>query len=774
MISGIQLLRSVGQFDYVPAGAIAIDRYALAYAENGRGKTTLTAILRSLATGDPLPVRERRRLGAANPPHVVLRCSTGQTPAIFENGVWNRTFPEIVIFDDRFVDENVCSGLSVEPGHRKNLHELVIGAQGVALNRSLQVLVREIEEHNAVLRNLVAAIPAAGREGLSIDEFCELPAVRDIDAQIETAARTLAAAKHQDEVRDTPAFDVLDLPAFDTAVVSETLDLALPNLEAAAAARVQEHFRDIGEGGEPWIADGMDRVARADGGNESCPFCAQNLAGSGLIVHYREYFSRAYEQLKGHIAQTLNEVGRAHPRDVPGRFERSLRIAVERRQFWSQFCEVPEIALQTEHLMAEWHASRDGVIGALAAKQAAPLDRMQLPEPVRASAARFAEGLAIVRALNEELQRANAAIGVIKQRAAAGDSAAAERMLTRLRATRARHTPETNERCLHYLEARAAKAATEARRDETQRELERYRAREFPQYENAINTYLRLFNAGYRVTQVTPADTRGGPTCNYAVSINDIPIPISSGGVMPGEPAFKSTLSSGDRSTLALAFFFAALDRDPNLAAKVIVIDDPPTSLDEHRSLATVQQLRRLGERASQVIVLSHDRALLSRIWKGIDQAHCTAIKLEREGNGSNIVPWDITGDTVTEHDRNHALLRSYLQAGGGIDSREVASAIRPVLEAFLRVAYPEHFPPRDGAMGQFRGLCRRNLGTAAEILNLPEIQELDDLVEYGNLFHHNTNPAYQNVIINDAQLSGYVGRALSFTTRSPLLRAGG
>jgi len=71
-------------------------------------------------------------------------------------------------------------------------------------------------------------------------------------------------------------------------------------------------------------------------------------------------------------------------------------------------------------------------------------------------------------------------------------------------------------------------------------------------------------------------------------------------------PAFRNTLSSGDRNTLALAFFFASLDQDPQLAQKIVVIDDPMTSLDEHRALTTVQEMRRLVPRVSQVIVLSH------------------------------------------------------------------------------------------------------------------------------------------------------------------------
>ena len=75
MIRRISLLRNIGQFDSVDAAAnIDLARLVLIYAENGRGKTTLAAVLRSLGTGDPIPINERHRLAAAHPPKVVLEC----------------------------------------------------------------------------------------------------------------------------------------------------------------------------------------------------------------------------------------------------------------------------------------------------------------------------------------------------------------------------------------------------------------------------------------------------------------------------------------------------------------------------------------------------------------------------------------------------------------------------------------------------------------------------------------------------------------------------
>src|SRR5712692_12040588 len=111
MINRLRLLRNIGSFDSVAEGAnIPLARLTLVYAENGRGKTTLAAILRSLATGDPIPIAERRRLAAQHPPHVVLDCDGGPPTAMFQNNAWNRTPPNLVVFDDLLVDQNVYSG----------------------------------------------------------------------------------------------------------------------------------------------------------------------------------------------------------------------------------------------------------------------------------------------------------------------------------------------------------------------------------------------------------------------------------------------------------------------------------------------------------------------------------------------------------------------------------------------------------------------------------------------------------------------------------------
>jgi wobble nucleotide-excising tRNase len=767
MIHRLRLFRNIGQFDSVDsASSIDLQRLTLIYGENGRGKTTLVAVLRSLKTGDPVPITERRRLASQHPPHVVLGCDGAPVESIFQGGQWNRTYPDLLIFDDVFVDENVHSGLAIAAEHRQKLHEVVLGAQGVELSRRIHELVRRVEEHNRALREKAGAIPETERGGLSVDDFCALEARPEVEREIQETERALAAAHAQEPVGNTPSFQVLSLPGFDLDAVEHILSEDLPSLEAAASARVQEHVATLGAGGEQWLSDGMRRLPDSDTATPTvvCPFCAQDLAGSPVIAHYRAYFSEAYAELKHRIEEALRRLERTQGGDVPAGFERALRVAVERRQFWSQFCEVPEIVVDTAQIVRDWGAAREAIAAALRGKQAAPLEAVALREPVRAAVARYESHRQRVAALSDSLIRVNETIEVVKEQAAGADVRAITMNLARLRATKARHSTEISPQCEDYLREKAEKARTEAERDRARAELDDYKTNVFPRYETSVNLYLQRFTAGFILDSVASTATRGGPACSYNVLINNMRVPVAGGAVQPGQPSFRNTLSSGDRNTLALAFFFAALDHDPALREKVVVIDDPISSLDDHRSVTTVQEVRRLAARAGQVIVLSHDKRFLCRIWNGADATIRSALEIVRDGNGSTIRLWDVAQDSITEHDRRHTRLREFVDSGTG-DRRETARAIRPHLEAFLRVACPEHFPPGT-LLGPFLGLCSQRVGQPNEILDQAATQELGELTEYANRFHHDTNPAWETEVINDAELRSFVQRALAFARR--------
>ena len=595
MIEKILLLENVGKFESVGAGAqLPLAKMALVYAENGRGKTTLAEVFRSLSTGLPTAINERRRLTAAGTPHIVIKSNT--TSYVFQDGRWSSAFPDLFVFDDEFVAQNICSGIDVDTEHRQNLHALIVGAQGVALNSTLQDHIKKVEEHIRELRGRTEAIPAAIRGSLTVDQFCALDANPKIEEAIQQAEKYLAAARSESEVKKEGIFEPFALPQFDCVGINNLLKQTLTDLDAKAAEKVQGHLVSLGKGAETWVGEGMQRLQRNE---DKCPFCAQEMSGSPIVDHYRAYFSEEYARLKGDIAEHVAEVQRRLGGDAPAAFERAIRLVEQKRQFWQRFTLVPEISIDTAEIARVWKAAREAVLEKLKQKQAAPLEAVSLDAPTIDSLDNYEKVRAEVEKQSGEIIGINASILIVKEKAAVADVATLAADLEKLKAVVSRYSPATAALCNAYIQEKTVKSVTEKLRDQARDALEIYRNVVFPSYEAAINSYLAKFNAGFRLGSVSSVNTRAGSSCTYNVLINNVPVPIA--GTNEGEASFRNTLSAGDRNTLALAFFFVSLDQDPQASQKTVVIDDPMTSLDEHRSYVTILEIIELAKKVEQV-----------------------------------------------------------------------------------------------------------------------------------------------------------------------------
>ena len=768
MIEGIIRLKSIGQFDDVnPPENTRFKRFTLLYAANGRGKTTLACILRSLANNDPTLLVERSRLGAQDSPSIILNHAGRQFT--FQEGEWIQNLSNIAIFDDAFVAANVCSGIEVRQEHQKNLHEIIIGDQGVRLNGELKSLINQIEQFSSRLRDLSNTITSDVRGPYNVDAFCDLQQDPEVDAKIEKAQNRLAATKSAEKIHHQSGFQEISLPDINTEVINDVLTRNLENLEADATRQVNDHLNRLGGGSEAWVADGMPRIHPASEGlgHEVCPFCAQSLDGSFLIEHYKAYFSEAYKQLNASIRQTSVEFQSAHTGDIRVAFERNIHTLRQTHEFWIKFIDLPLLEIDAATIVQEWRVARDAVLNKLQEKAAAPLEEMVLSARARQAIDTYQGRVAEVDRLSTILTNFNDRLDRIRQQAADDNPEVLADNLGGLQAQRTRFDDAVRAQCDNYLVERAAKAGAERQRNQVRRQLERYRREIFPTYQNAINHYLNRFDASFRLGDVRPVNNRYGSSVSFCVVINQNSVSLNA----DEGPSFRNTLSAGDRGTLALAFFFASLDLDNNRANKIVVFDDPITSLDEHRALQTRTEIGNLAAQVQQVIVLSHSKSFLCSLWEQADRRTSAALQINRAESGSEIIAWDVRNDSISEHDKRHKLVREYVAAANPGQEREVAQSLRPMLEAFLRVAYPEHFPPKT-VIGRFLNKCREQLGADSEILSGEDYNELNELKDFSNRFHHDGDPAWQNEIINERELTRYAKRVLRFTSRKPMQRA--
>src|SRR5215831_13995105 len=123
MLQRIISVKNVGRFkNCAAAGDVTFRRFTLIFAENGRGKTTLCAILRSLLTDTPAYIIGRKTLGAFDAPEVQLLTANGAIA--FRNEVWSASFPDLAVFDGTYVRGNVFAGDVVDTEQRRNLYRV--------------------------------------------------------------------------------------------------------------------------------------------------------------------------------------------------------------------------------------------------------------------------------------------------------------------------------------------------------------------------------------------------------------------------------------------------------------------------------------------------------------------------------------------------------------------------------------------------------------------------------------------------------------------------
>ena len=157
MISKIVKLLGVGTLhEPLPDGPISLGKRTIIFGENGCGKSTFVAVLRSLSQGTGAALRGRGTIGGKHEPSAEFLL--GRKTHSFEKGNWNSAHEKISIFDAEFVSENVYAGSTVETNHRKNLFYFALGVAGVKLAKTIDKLTLAIADDGKEEKLAAAAL----------------------------------------------------------------------------------------------------------------------------------------------------------------------------------------------------------------------------------------------------------------------------------------------------------------------------------------------------------------------------------------------------------------------------------------------------------------------------------------------------------------------------------------------------------------------------------------------------------------------------------------
>ena len=756
MLKKILAIANVGRIvQFSGRGNLAFRKLTLIYGENGRGKSTLSSVLRSLQSGDGTYVTERRTLGSSAPPEISILVD-GPGLANFKNGKWQKTYPDLAVFDAAFIHDNVYAGDYVDHDHKKNLYRVIVGEEGVKLACRVDEIDGEIRQATADIRHKKAALAIHLPPGMELDRFIALPQEKNLDAQLSAAKTTLATLQRAAEIQAKKALQLLILPSlpegFETLLLKE-----LASVAHDAEQAVRGHLsRCAGERGEAWAEQGLEYAAAG-----TCPFCGRGIADVPLIAAYQGYFSAAYKGLKQEVAGMATALAARFSERAVLQLQQVLSGNVSLCEFWSQLVLFDNPELSFDNILPALETLREVGKRHLDRKMASPLESVRLDTDFTAALADYEQAVLAVELYNRAVTAANARIEEIKAAADLAATQKAAQETARLQAVQLRHSPAIDAACGEYETTVLKKKKLEKEKKDAKDRLDDYTGDILRRYQDRINTLLAQFNAGFRIDNTKTRYVGGSPSSSYEIVINEARVDLGDTKTPPGEPCFKNTLSSGDRSTLALAFFLARLSYDPRLSEKVVVFDDPITSQDAFRATQTQQLISRLYTGAKQVIVFSHDAHFLRRIWEETPEAEVITLQLSRAGEASVLAEWDIEAETRGEYVSNFYILSRYAKNGLNEDLRHVARCIRLVVEEYLRLKCPDQFPRNDtlgGFIRRIREAPAGNILASAHAL----LAELEDLNGFSKRYHHRDNPGFATEPITDTELQAYVKRTLA------------
>lgn len=756
MIEKIISLQNVGKFiDYKCSGDVQFRGLTLIFGENGLGKTTLSAIFRSLVTGNVDYMTERCTVGQDASTYAEMRVCGDS--ACCDGNRWTGTPPKIEIFDPTFINENVYAGLAVEHEHRRRLHSFALGEKGVLIGRQIEGNTADIRDINARIAEKKAAIEGHITAPMTFDIFLNLKQTSDIAQRITAQKKEIETLAKAESIDKKPTLSTLLLPDLQFGEIEKLLQKTIEQLSGDAERKVKEHIsRCMDEKGEGWLDHGMNYIK-----DDRCPFCGEGLRSIALVQAYREFFGDAYNNHKKQITEMSEWVKRTLSQDKLLSLQERVNTNESLSEFWREHVDSDFPSISFADIRDSWEKMLRLLTEHLTRKAASPLDEIVSGEDLRNAMDVFKRLNREIEKYNRDAERLNLAIKEKKGEVKEADIEIQQGLLQWLENLEKRFFEAVDSLCREHVALQTEKKELEEKKKEAKQELDEYTSELLGKYQSQINEHLRRFGAGFAIDKTKQTFMGKGPSLSYCISIRGVAIDLEAPQKSGPTPCFKNTLSSGDKSSLAFAFFLAKLDLDRDLEDKVVVFDDPISSLDDNRKTCTHQEVVRISRRAKQVIVLSHDIHFLRSIWSARESQDIKALRIHRSGEGSVISSWEIEQATHSQYYRDHSTLLEYLSSGTKGELSKIATCIRRVLEETLRHRCPVELA-RARSLGPMISQIREaSEGTPLMSLN-PALAELSAINDYSKQFHHGAAPGSDPSATSDSELRGYVERTFS------------
>lgn len=755
MLERIEEIQGIGLLHDANGKPFKWQKATVLYADNGRGKSTLATILRSVGAGDPVAIVERKTIDGTLPPKVILQFGSGHK-VTFTANKWSESRPEFLVFDADFVEKNVHSGGAVNTGHRKNLLQFALGEKAVTARLAEEKATTDARNAGDEVQKVIAQL-SGHHEGMVLAEFEKLSDVPDADKQIEDLEKRVVAARSSALLLKRVVPALIAVPSLELSPIFAVLGTTIENVQDDAEAVVRSHISKLRKiGAEAWLSQGQD----FDQG-DVCPYCEQSTSSNDLVKAYRTHFNAAYADLKTKVFALDRRISSITSDSIVTDFAQRVASAASAANAWSDQVCVPEIRFEVDVALGKLAELRECLLGLIVQKQTNPTEAVGTGGDSDKVTNLWAEIVTLMHAANKAIGDAKYAVDQFRQKLAAEDIQQLSNQQKTLELSKKRHAPTVVKLIGDLAAVRSASTAAEMAKNAARSALDTLMTQTLKDYQKSINDLLAKFGAGFQIEEMAANFRGGSPRSEYGLSLRGKSVPLEG-----GPPSFGTALSEGDKRTLAFAFFVASTLADGKLNRRIVVVDDPMCSLDLNRKQHTRTVLKEICGKAEQLIVLAHDvyfvRDLRDELMPKDNSYSVAVFGLRYAAQGyTNFDGIDVDKECQSPYFYHHGLLVDFVSNGKG-DQRQVAKAIRPLLEGYLHRRFP--------------GLIPNNLmfGQVVAFINSTDapspvrhaqclVTELNEINSYSGQFHHDTNPGNADTVqITPTELHTFAVRALA------------
>jgi wobble nucleotide-excising tRNase len=759
MLERIAQVQGIGLLHEANGKPHLLGKATLIYGDNGRGKSTLATILRSLSIGDASSIAARKTLDGTLQPKVMLQFGSGHQ-VNFESGAWSEQRPEILVFDANFIERNVHSGGAVSTNQRKNLLEFALGEPAVAARAAVDKATIDAKKASDEVQALVSQL--SGRHpAMTLSQFENLTAVPDADRQLATLQTHINAASNVNAISAMAVPTAVPEPTLDLASVFSILGTSLKDVHFDAEHVVKKHLGKLAnKAAEGWLSQGLQF-----GDRNTCPYCDQATGDNDLIKAYQTHFNAAYAALKAKVTTLHTTISAGTASSVIDSVRQGTATAIAQAASWKDYVQIEPILFELEPTSNALQALREMLLEFVIQKQAAPAEAIASPDDLAKAGQLWESVLAPIKKGNATTKAASDLIGVYKGKLASVSVTSLQQQVQRIHAAKTRYQQAVVDLIAELGNARNAAEAAEKVKKSEREKLDTLMTATLNKYERSINGLLTKFGASFSIEGMGANFRGGAPRTEYGLRLRGKTVALEG-----GTPSFATALSEGDKRTLAFAFFVASTLADGRLSTRIVVIDDPMCSLDINRKQHTKTVLKSLLEGSEQLLVLAHDPYFLRDLRDAFLKADSTntvsLFQLCLSANDyTSFGTLDIDKECESPYFQHHRVLNDFCN-GVTSDHRAVAKTVRPMLEGYLHRRFPGLIP-KSHLFGQVVILIRNATSPSPLVHAQNLVAELNEINDYARQFHHDTNPGgADSVAVVVSELKTFVTRALHVVHR--------